>query len=55
VVLEYWSVGVLEKAKFQDSGSRSLSITPLLHPSITPTDFSKDQVISGGYPKNYIL
>ena len=35
-VLEYWSIGVLEKAKALNSISISPFITPLLHHSITP-------------------
>ena len=35
-VLEYWSIGVLEKAKALDSTWISPFITPLLHHSINP-------------------
>jgi hypothetical protein len=36
-VLEFWSIGVLEKAKNpKDATFESFCITPLLHHSITP-------------------
>jgi hypothetical protein len=35
-VLEYWSIGVLEKAKARGSTRIRPFITPLLHHSITP-------------------
>jgi hypothetical protein len=54
-VLEYWSIGVLEKAKAQISTCIGLLITPLLHHSITPGDCRKRgktiQAPSGGGPK----
>ena len=44
--VEYWSIGVLEKAKAQGSTRIGSFITPLLHHSITPAL----EAPSGGSP-----
>jgi hypothetical protein len=41
-VLEYWSVGVLVKAKPEFQSELVFSITPLLHHSITPVDCRRE-------------
>jgi hypothetical protein len=41
-VLEYWSLGVLEGAKHKDFKVIHLSITPLLHYSITPSGWPEE-------------
>jgi hypothetical protein len=42
-VLEYWSVGVLAKAKSEFQSELVFFITPLLHHSITPVDCRKGE------------